>query len=66
MPQKTATLHQLTFTMSNHNYLPLSRRDTQLKNHYKLYMNSLKDHYTSFQWTGDRQGFQIQYLTGDT
>ena len=37
-----ATLHQFTFTMSNCNYRPLSRRDTQLNNHYTyLYINSL-------------------------
>ena len=36
--------YQFTFTMSNHNYRSLSRRDTQLNNHYTLYMNSLKDH----------------------
>ena len=42
--QKGATLHQFTFTMSNYNYRPLSRRDTQLNNHYILYLNSLKDY----------------------
>ena len=35
---------QFTFTMSNYNYRPLSGRDTQLNNHYTLYMNSWKDH----------------------
>ena len=42
--QKVAILHQFTFTVSNYNYHPLSRLDTQLNNHYTLYMNSLKDH----------------------
>ena len=41
MPQKAATLNQFTFTMSNYNYRTLSRRDTQLSNHYTLHMNSL-------------------------
>ena len=40
--QKVATLHQFTFTMSNYNYRPLSKRDTRLNNHYTLYVNSLK------------------------
>ena len=41
--QKAAILHQFTFTMSDDDYRPLSRHDTQLNNHYTLYMNSLKD-----------------------
>ena len=35
--KKAATLHEFTFTMSNCNYCPLSRRDTQLNNHYTLH-----------------------------
>ena len=30
MSQKVTTLHQFTFTMSNYNYRPPSKRDTQL------------------------------------
>ena len=44
MSQTAATLHEFTFTVVNYNYRPLSRRDTQLNNHYKLYMKSSKDH----------------------
>ena len=47
MSPKAAALHQFTFTMSNYNYRPLFRHDTQLNNHQTLYMNSLKDHYSN-------------------
>ena len=44
MLQNAATLHQFTtFTMSSYNYRPLSRRDTQLNNHYTFYMTSKID-----------------------
>ena len=42
--QKAAVLDQFTFTISNNNYRPLSRRDTQLNNHLTSYINFLKDH----------------------
>ena len=34
--EKAATLHKFTFTVSNYDYRPLSRHDTQLKNHYTV------------------------------
>ena len=34
MSQNAATLHQFSFSMSNRNYRPPSRRDAQLNNHY--------------------------------
>ena len=44
MSQKAATLHQFTFTVSNYNYRPPSGSDTQLNNHYTLYMKFLKNY----------------------
>ena len=35
-------------------------------NTYDMIKNASRSYYTYFQWTEDRQGFQIQYLTLDT